>query len=180
MSVVAMEAQPPPPTNKLDLNLNMEYFMTPPGRLRVAEGVLALAALISIVEGYCGFDASRYGFLLFVVIVAMLESILILAVFVLRFDEQLSKGVDIPLTLLLNDGIALICFFISSTLALLSVGRCESLKFARLIGALFILSLFIVSVGLNYYNYLRWQERLSEKENGKTSTITESSPTVLT
>ncbi|GBO33723.1 hypothetical protein AVEN_124750-1 [Araneus ventricosus] len=85
--------------------------------------------------------------------------------------------------ILLNDGIVTISFFIVSNLALLSIGSCGHTRAARLIAALFILGLFVMMLAQDYLNYLKWQEKRSAKEDGKNSsgtTITESSPTVLT
>ncbi|XP_054724973.1 uncharacterized protein LOC129235278 [Uloborus diversus] len=168
-------------TPKPKLNFNLDYFKTPAGQLRVAEGVISLAALISSVEGYCENDVGRYGFFLFIVIVSMLESICIICIFVLQLEKKIPL-IHVPLTLLLNDCIIIIFYFINCMLAMLSIGRCQTDLIARVFAMLFSIVLFLILIGLNYTDYLWWQESVpansKDKDNG--TTVTESSPTVLT
>jgi len=136
--------------------------------------------LFNTAEGYCYNDTGRFGFSLFVIVITFVQAIIIIIVFVLRLDKKMTQ-INVPLSLLLNDGIELILYFIISTLSLLSIVRCDSMVAARVIAALFVLSLFLVLVGLLYTDYVAWQKNIS-KEHSKEmgTTITESSPTVLT
>ncbi|XP_055932559.1 uncharacterized protein LOC129962676 [Argiope bruennichi] len=181
MAVVNLEAQPPPPENA-KREYNVLYIKSNAGILRAMQGVLSIVSIIMLAEGYCELTTGRYGTVMFLLIVALLESIFIIVIMVLKLDETFT-AVDIPLSILLNDGIVTIFFFIVTNLALLSIGSCGHTRAARLVAALFILGLFVMMLAQDYLNYLKWQEKRSAKEDGKNSsgtTITESSPTVLT
>ncbi|XP_035219137.1 uncharacterized protein LOC118192307 [Stegodyphus dumicola] len=109
----------------------------------------------------------------------MLQAIVIIIIFVLQLEKKI-PFVNVSLVLLLNDCVVLIFYFITCTLAMLSIGRCQYRVAARIIAMLFSVALFLVIVGLNYTGYKWWKET-SSKENSKDpgTTITESSPTVL-
>ncbi|GIY02124.1 uncharacterized protein CDAR_229931 [Caerostris darwini] len=181
MPVVNLEAQPPPPVNDNKREYNLLFMKTREGVLRLFEGVLAIAAIIMLVEGYCEFNTGRYGTIMFVLIVTLIESIFISVVMIMRLNETFTL-VDVTLSIFLNDAVLSIFHFITANLALLSIGSCDHTRVARLLAAVFILALLFVMVVQDYLNYLKWMEKKSSQESAKTTgtTITESSPTVLT
>ncbi|GFS49468.1 uncharacterized protein NPIL_411441 [Nephila pilipes] len=180
MAVVNLEAQPPPPENT-KRQYNFKFFKSNEGCTRIIEAVLSLAIIILLVAGYCELNTGRHGTMLFVLVVTLIESIFIMIFMAMRFDETVTM-VDVPLSLLLNDGILTIFHFIIANLALLSIGSCPDSKGPRITAALFTLILLILMIAQNYFNYQRWQEKRNAQDSGKNSgtTITESSPTVLT
>ncbi|GFU13344.1 uncharacterized protein TNCV_3843371 [Trichonephila clavipes] len=142
--------------------------------------ILAAVTLILLVAGYCENTTGRYGTIMFVLIVTLIESLFIMFIMVMRYDETVT-AVDVPLTLLLNDGLLCLFLFIVTNLSLMSIGSCPTTKGARLMAALFLVALFILLVVQNYFNYLRWQDRRNAQISAKSSetTVTESSSTIL-
>lgn len=179
VAVVNEEARPAPPEN-IKREYNFKYFNSIEGILRIIQAILSLVIILLLVAGYCEFTVGRFGTKMFVLVVTLIESIFIIVIMVMRYDHTV-KVVDIPLSLLLNDGILTIFIFIVTNLALLSIGSCAYTKGARLMAALFTVALFILLIIQNYFNYLHWQEKRNARDSVKNSgtTVTESSPTVL-
>lgn len=177
-----MAATATAPQEPKQLNLNLDYFKTPGAQMRIAQGALALAALICTVEGECKNDQGRFAFFLLALVITIIEAIVVIIIFVLYLDQKVSAIINLPMTFLLNDSIILLCYFINSTLAMLSIGKCRYKIEARVMAALFAIALFIVYIGLTYTSFRWWEKSNSSKEtsNNGSTTITESSPTVLT
>ncbi|XP_042905452.1 uncharacterized protein [Parasteatoda tepidariorum] len=172
----------PPSSSQVTREIDWDYFKTPDGQLRTAKGVLSLAAIICVSEGHCYNDSGKFGFSLFIVVLSLIEAIFAIVVFLMKLDKKVVAHINIPLSLLMNDGFMLLFCFVISTLSLLSIGMCEYMLAARIFASLFILSLFLVLVGLVYVDYISWQNFIASKEYRKdvNMTITETSPTVLT
>ncbi|XP_054164835.1 CKLF-like MARVEL transmembrane domain-containing protein 4 [Oppia nitens] len=92
-----------------------EFATTKYGLARISQFAIALLSLILVEIPSCSWKRS-VSFFVFIASASLVFSVVILILFCTRFHEQVAKYINMPLTLLVNEAIAVILWTIASLL----------------------------------------------------------------
>ncbi|XP_060528480.1 CKLF-like MARVEL transmembrane domain-containing protein 8 [Cylas formicarius] len=98
------------------IKINLDYFKTTPGLLKLAELVLGIFCMGLGSPAYSGGS----HFFLFVVTVSFIGTLIWVFVYLLGIREAISFPIDWILTELVNTGICTVCYFIAFILQLIA------------------------------------------------------------
>ncbi|KAF7491729.2 hypothetical protein SSS_05333 [Sarcoptes scabiei] len=90
-----------------------EFISTKLGLVRICQFVISLLSLIIIEIPRCKFSRT-VNFYVFIASYCLIFSILVLIIFITRFYRQLENYINLPLTLMANEVIAIILWLIAS------------------------------------------------------------------
>ncbi|KAH7642354.1 uncharacterized protein LOC124492507 [Dermatophagoides farinae] len=90
-----------------------EFISTKLGLVRICQFVISLLSLIVIEIPRCKFLRS-VNFYVFIASYCLIFSILVIIIFITRFYRQLEQYINLPLTLMANEVVALILWLIAS------------------------------------------------------------------
>ncbi|CAG2115916.1 unnamed protein product [Medioppia subpectinata] len=92
-----------------------EFATTKYGLARISQFAIALLSLILVEIPRCQWYRS-VSFFVFIASASLVFSIVVLILFCTRFQEQVAKYINLPLTLLVNESIAVVLWTIASIL----------------------------------------------------------------
>jgi len=92
-----------------------EFVTTKHGLARISQFAIGLLSLILVEIPNCPWKRS-VSFFVFIASATLVFSIVVLILFCTRFHEQVAKFINLPLTLLVNETIAVILWLIASFL----------------------------------------------------------------
>lgn len=144
-----------PPT-AATVDYNKGYLKTPAGMLRIAEGVLAVVAIICCAEGSVCDVGWNYGFFIVVSVISIIESIAILVLIVLRYENRI-PGINVPLSIFLTDAIRIAVYFLATVTMMLNIGKCRYMIGARIVATLTGIGGLLILVGLTYTDFKWWK-----------------------
>ncbi|XP_030768374.1 CKLF-like MARVEL transmembrane domain-containing protein 4 [Sitophilus oryzae] len=97
------------------IKINIDYFKTTPGLLKIAEFVLGIFCMSLGSPAYYGGS----HFFLFVVVVSFIGTLIWIVIYLLGIREAINFPVNWLLTELVNTGICTVCYFIAFILQLI-------------------------------------------------------------
>ncbi|KAH9394567.1 hypothetical protein TYRP_004622 [Tyrophagus putrescentiae] len=98
---------------------NTEFISTKFGLVRICQFVIALLSLIVVEIPSCRYHRSL-NIYIFIASSSLIFSIIVLIIFLTRFYQQIERYINLPLTLLVNESLAVIIWFIAAILVIFS------------------------------------------------------------
>ncbi|KAI2799214.1 CKLF-like MARVEL transmembrane domain-containing protein 4 [Blomia tropicalis] len=133
-----------------------EFISTKFGLVRICQFVIALLSLIVVEIPSCRFSRSL-NIYVFIASSSLIFAIIVLIIFLTRFYKQIERYINLPLTLLVNESLAIIFWLIASILIIFTNCEGSGPKVAYIIAG--ILG-FLATVAFAYsaqisYNWFR-------------------------
>lgn len=134
------------------LSFSTDYIRSRPGILRILEAIIGLCGIISESQGaYCG-NHGMYSFYNFVVCTTLILAVIIIVLYLIGLDK-VCAFINFPISILLNDVIFTILYFIAAILMFVTIGSCRTGQAARIVAAIFGVFGTIVVGMLALYGY---------------------------
>lgn len=138
------------------IKINVDYFKTTPGLLKIAEFVLGIFCMSLGSPAFYGGS----HFFLFVVTVSFIGTIIWIFIYLLGIREAITFPINWLLTELVNTGICTICYFIAFILQLIvasSLHPGHSRKGAQIAAGVFGILNTLVYAFASYLLHVEWK-----------------------
>ncbi|XP_045473704.1 CKLF-like MARVEL transmembrane domain-containing protein 8 [Harmonia axyridis] len=148
-------AQGGPQPNRFGwIQMNVDYFKTTPGILKLAEFILGILCMSLATPGYTG-----TGFFLFVVVAAFILTLLWIFVYFLGVREAFEFPINWILTEFLNTGVVSLLYFLAFIIQLITWSSRYHYKGVNIAAGIFGMINTGVYAFATYLLHLEWKNR---------------------